>query len=508
MRHSINNVSDIDQACSLPAMSTPQNSPQYSAVDKVPDDTLLEIFHHLLAPPGIALQDSDTWVPVTLSHVCSSWRCLTLVSPLLWTNIFLPSFSDPDILRQYLTRSIDALLRVDITTPITSMPDALVRTLSNQTYRFISFHLYDVYADTVERVLPFFTSPAPVLRSLHIHPFLQAWVETVFDNQMPLLTDMEIFGGGDEDNGPMLGRKNLTRLRVCMDYVEAEKLVNLLRACPTLESLDLSFRGLDSDDDLRRPGGIPMIPLKFLKELHMDWPGVTDMTIFPYLSFPTTITVKIGYFAHELEEPVTPVLRNCASLREMVSDVKKATLELSQRLPNYKCISTIRSPHLEIEVYSYRTDLEDREFTGFSAMPFPALSHLTIRDMGCSFPEHQWHRMFQRIPTITHLEICAKDAITLAILRVIGTDTSGAETVLCPELTHLVLSGEVDERQAICEELLSCCLARAAAGAPAISCEIVLEARDEILAPVLVRLNEIGVRITVRHTNPVLIQVE
>ncbi|KAH9939872.1 hypothetical protein B0H21DRAFT_30474 [Amylocystis lapponica] len=473
-------------------MSTPQNSPQYSAVDKVPDDTLLEIFHHLLAPPGIALQDSDTWIPVTLSHVCSNWRCLTLVSPLLWTNIFLTSFSagDLDILRQYLTRSRDALLRVDIARRSKSpLTDLMAQTLSTQSHRFVSFHLYDLDAATAEDILPSFTSPAPVLRSLHIQPSSHASVDTVFDNQMPLLSDLDIY----TSDGLMLGRKNLTRLRIYTDYIEAETLVNLLRACPTLESLDLLLEGICSDDDLRRPAGIPMIPLKFLKELYVNKLGIMDMSIFPYLSFPTTTTVRIGYFARLEEEPVTPVWRDCASLREMVSDVKKATLKLSQHLPYYKCVSTLRAPHLEVEVsvYSHYTypDLEDCEFTGFSAMPaFSALSRLTIHDMDCPFPEHQWRYMFQRIPTITHLEICAKDAMTLAILRVIGTDTSGAETVLCPELTHLVLSGDAAKGKAVYEEMFSCRRTRAAAGAPLISWDIILETQDEIPTPILVPL--------------------
>ncbi|KAH9912587.1 hypothetical protein B0H21DRAFT_896325 [Amylocystis lapponica] len=344
-----------------------------------------------------------------------------------------------------------------------------------------------------KRVLSFFTSPAPQLQSLHILPSTQAWVDTVFDDQMPLLHDMQVFAGARR-NGLMLGRKNLTLLRVCVEYVEAETLLNLLRACPTLESLALSFQRIDSDNGLRRPGGIPMIPFKCLKELRMFWPGVVAMTIFPYLSFPNTTTVKIGYSPHDSAPPVT-FLRDCTSLCEITSDVRMATLELSQRLPYVICVTTLRSPQLDIEVHAHRIDLNDCEYTGFGAMPFPALSHFTIRDMGCSFPEHHWRHMFEHIPTITHLEVCAKDAITLAALRAIRIGAPDAEAILCPELTHLVLSGDVNEGQAVCEEMLSCCLARAAAGAPIISCEILLKTREGIPTPVLARLDEIGVQI-------------
>ncbi|KAH9916224.1 hypothetical protein B0H21DRAFT_312348 [Amylocystis lapponica] len=172
------------------------------------------------------------------------------------------------------------------------------------------------------------------------------------------------------------------------------------------------------------------------------------------------------------------------------------TLELSRRPPYHICVTTLRSAQLEIEVHTHRVDLNNCEYTGFGAMPFPALSHFTIRDLGCSFPEHQWRRMFQHIPTITHLEVCAKDAITFAALRAIRIGATDAQAVLCPELTHLVLSGEVDKGQVIYKEMLSCCLARAAAGAPMISCEIALAAREEIPTPVLAKLNEIGVQIT------------
>ncbi|KAH9910372.1 hypothetical protein B0H21DRAFT_523021 [Amylocystis lapponica] len=127
-------------------MSTPVLN---SELDKVPDDTLLEIFHHLLGPPGSAIQESDTWIPVTLSHVCGNWRSLTLAFPLLWTNIFLTSFPDPAILHQYLTRSRDAPLRVDITVPIKSTVDVLAQTPSNQTHRIVSFHLYGISWDIV-----------------------------------------------------------------------------------------------------------------------------------------------------------------------------------------------------------------------------------------------------------------------------------------------------------------------------------------------------------------------
>ncbi|KAH9943517.1 hypothetical protein B0H21DRAFT_658938, partial [Amylocystis lapponica] len=225
----------------IQAMPTFQNSPSYPKVDKVPDDILLEIFHHLLGPPGAAIRESDTWLPVTLSHVCSNWRCLALASPRLWTNIFLSSFSDPAILHQYLTRSRDALLRVDIAAPIKSTicMDLLAQTLSTQTHRLVSFHLYDVNVKSAMRLSSFFTSPAPQLRSLHIMPYNEtwAWSDTVFDGQMPLLSDLDV----STRYGNLLARENLTRLLIDVEYPGAEELVSLLRACPTLESLDLAF---------------------------------------------------------------------------------------------------------------------------------------------------------------------------------------------------------------------------------------------------------------------------
>ncbi|KAH9943521.1 hypothetical protein B0H21DRAFT_489999 [Amylocystis lapponica] len=458
-------------------MSTSQNSPH----SELPDDILLEIFHHLLGPP--AIRESDTWLPVKLSHVCSNWRCLTLTSPLLWTNIFLASFSDPAILRQYLTRSGDALLRIDIIAAPTmeSTLDVLAPILSNQSHRFVSFHLHNIDGDAAMEVLSFFTSPAPQLRSLHIQPCSEASLDTVFDDQMPLLGDMEIHTA---DPSNLLARRNLTRLFVHAAFVEMDQLVNLLRGCPTLESLDLACLS-QPDDALRRLREIPVIPLKCLRELNVDNSDRADMAILPYLSFPKTTIVKLGYLRHS--ELVT-VLRDCASLREIASDAKVATLEL---WPNtqFRYI-TLRSPQLEIQVYDDHTA---PEFTGFSAMPFQALSHLTIHDNGCPFPtEHQWRHSFQRIPTITHLEVWAKDVTTLAILRVIGTDISDAETVLCPELTHLALLGDVNKEQAVCEEMVSCCIARAAAGAPITSCKIVLK---ETSTPILARLDEIGVQI-------------
>ncbi|KAH9916227.1 hypothetical protein B0H21DRAFT_828021 [Amylocystis lapponica] len=466
-------------------MSTSQNASPYSDLDKVPDDILLEIFHHLLSPPDITIQENDTWIPVTLSHVCSNWRCLTLASPLLWTNIFPTSFSNPAILRQYLTRSGDALLRINIAPPIISNVDLLAQTLSSQSHRFVSFHLHDVDGDKATEVLSFFTSPAPQLRSLHIRPLSDTdSLDTVFNDQMPLLTDMEITANPKN----LLARRNLTRLFIHAAYVETDRLMNLLRACPTLESLELECLSQPDDASRRlRSRGTPVILLKCLRELYVHNSNSADMVILPYLSFPKTTVVKLGYLRHS--ELVT-VLCDCTSLRETASDVKMTTLELCPDT-HFRYVN-LRSPQLEIQVWDRHTA---PEFTGFSAMPFQALSHLTIRDNGCPFPEYQWRHSFQRIPTLTHMEVCVKDVTTLAILHVIGTNVSDAETVLCPELTHLVLSGDVDEGQAVCEEMLSCCLARAAAGAPIISCEIALKTREEIPTPVLARLDEIGVQI-------------
>ncbi|KAH9923303.1 hypothetical protein B0H21DRAFT_895182 [Amylocystis lapponica] len=467
-------------------MSTSQNASPYSDLDKVPDDILLEIFHHLLSPSDTAIQESDTWIPVQLSHVCSNWRSLTLASPLLWTSISFTTFSDPAILRQYLTRSGDTLLRIDIAAPpMESTLDVLAPILSNQSHRFVSFHLYNVDGETAMEVLSFFTSPAPQLRSLHIRPFLETSLDPVFDDQMPLLRDMEITA----DPINLLARENLTRLVIRYIFVEADQLVNLLRACPNLVSLDLACL-VQPVNVLHRLKGTPVIPLKCLRELHVESSDSSDTFILPYLSFPKATIVKLDLLTHS--ELVT-ALRDCVSLHEIASDAKTATLELSQTA--YYIYVTLRSPQLDIQVHGYHAALEGCEFTGFSAMPFQTLSHLTIRDNGCPFPEHQWRHSFQRIPTITHLEVCAKDVTTLAILRAIGTDIPDAETVLCPELTHLVLSGDVDEGQAVCEEMLSCCLARAAAGAPIMSCEIVLKTREEIPTSVLARLDEIGVQI-------------
>ncbi|KAH9916941.1 hypothetical protein B0H21DRAFT_886906, partial [Amylocystis lapponica] len=295
-------------------MSTSQNSPPLPAVMKVPDDVLLEIFYHLLGPPDTAVQDSDTWLPVTLSHVCSNWRCLTLVSPLLWTNIFLTSFSNPAILGQYLTRSRDALLRVNIAPPIISNMALLAQTLSSQSHRFVSFDSHNIVGHTATEMFTFFTSPAPQLRSLRIHSGYETSLDTMFDDQMPLLSDMEIAAYSSN----LLARtaRNLTRLLIDVEYIEADELVNLLRACPTLESLNLSCSLRQPDDVFRRPGGIPVITLKCLRELHVHQSN-SCLAILPSLSFPKTTVVKLRY-SRQLE-PVT-ALRDCASLREIASN--------------------------------------------------------------------------------------------------------------------------------------------------------------------------------------------
>ncbi|KAH9948680.1 hypothetical protein B0H21DRAFT_222152 [Amylocystis lapponica] len=480
-------------------MSNSQNSPPYhSQIAQVPDDILLEVFHHLLEQHGTTIQESNTWLPVTLSHVCSNWRCLTLASSWLWSNIFLTSFSDPAILHQYLARSRDALLRVEITTPMQRKLD-LAQILSNHSHRFVSFHLYDIGAKTAVQVLSFFRSPAPQLRSLHILPYTDMSLDPVFDGKMPLLSDMQVATLRVTSRIDLLARKNLTRLGIRFNYIEAEALVNMLRDCPNLEALQLRFGRLGPEDVLRLPGRMPTIPLKHLKELHVECPAAMYMTILPWLSFPRTTAVELVYFPHSLP---TTVIRDCASLREITSDVKTATLFFSPRTRGPLMGITVRTSFLKIEVLTHNQaerNNQQLEFTGFSAIPFPALRHLTVRDpgYGCVFPERRWRRIFQLVPTITHLEICTTDAVT--ILRAIEIDTPDVDKVLCPELTHLVaLSGGVDEghAHAICEAMISCCLARAAAGAPIISCEIVLEAREEIPPQVLARLNEIGVQIT------------
>ncbi|KAF8812351.1 hypothetical protein BYT27DRAFT_7182789 [Phlegmacium glaucopus] len=131
---------------------------------RLPPEILASIFEE-------SIRDGWTRTPLTVSHVCSSWRRATSI-PSVWSHVYVNlDARDPyQRSRLWLDKSQDAPLTIDIEigNDITHLPKTMI-ILSKEMKRWKALSLKSVHSDPVNQFLRFCGRSAPQLQAVYIH---------------------------------------------------------------------------------------------------------------------------------------------------------------------------------------------------------------------------------------------------------------------------------------------------------------------------------------------------
>ncbi|KAI0923886.1 hypothetical protein AcV5_009302 [Taiwanofungus camphoratus] len=460
-----------------------------SPIARVPDDVMHSIFH-LAAYEQFVAGAFAMPICVLVSHICRYWREIALASPQLWTFLSLTVTSNILMLDKLLERSKDALLSVRLT-GFDSLEESgenhlrMVRVLSNHVGRFAEFYATGFHRQNMARVLSCFTCPAPQLRILQVHggggPHMRYFhvprglisFPAIFLGWMPSLRRVCI----DEISMPWLPYRELTELVLCNQAAPSlSHLLETVRSSPFLRVLDLRLQGTLSQENPSVQSPISTIELAHLQRLSLESPqdARNVVHILTYLSFPTSTSVKL----HFSSLPRSPfgIGQCCPSLQNIACRVQSATLKI-QNVFNGNHNILLRStgsPGTSIEVQWIWPQNDDMDrlrvsVIVFAALRLPVLQALTIITYTTALPEEQWYQILLAVPTITSLDVDVNQESAVVIfcnaLARRHTDHTQAATLVCPNLTHLVISHMQDSQELVLETLRQCFHARTAMSA-------------------------------------------
>ena len=263
-------IRDISISSNPPPSTAPQNN-------RLPSEMLVAIFVHL-SKQGLPLPEckGSHFVQdlVSVTHVCRFWRHAAISAPELWTEVATRNLT-VDAIKGFLERSGELPLNVDLrrapegaTNICQDITDALVP----HTHRFRHLSV------CVRRGSIPFTKPAPLLERLAIRHSLGDQ-EILFDDQAPRLRELVLVSKGLWLKN-QLG--NLTSLHLTLSndrrtHSEFLPFFDMLRRCPVLEEMFLSWNGRDVR---LAPPQLPTIPLHHLRKLVLSSLRVENLKYF------------------------------------------------------------------------------------------------------------------------------------------------------------------------------------------------------------------------------------
>jgi len=258
--------------------SNSSNPPSTTAAqnNRLPSEMLVAIFAHLsrqeLSLPGCK---GSCFVRdlVSVTHVCRFWRQAAINAPELWTEIVTRDIT-VEAIKGFLERSGELPLNVDLRW----VPGGAAETDQDITDALVPHtHRFRQLSACVRGSIPF-TKPAPLLERLAIRHSLGDQ-EILFDDQAPRLRELVLVSKGLWLQN-QLG--NLTTLHLTLSndrrtHSEFLPFFDMLRRCPVLEEMFLSWSGRD----VRLvPPQLPTVPLHHLRKLVLSSLRVENLKYF------------------------------------------------------------------------------------------------------------------------------------------------------------------------------------------------------------------------------------
>ncbi|KAI0953975.1 hypothetical protein AcW1_006717 [Taiwanofungus camphoratus] len=469
---------------SFQTSSTTSLSPYSSSADGLrvgpiaclPDDLLHEVFWMVASHPFVSGDtDSGSTGCIPLSHVCRYWRDVALASPQLWSFLYLSTRSNLAMLREFLVRSKNAPLCVRLSGPqsVWDPIEDIVRmayAISVHTGRMLEFHAVGFLPDHMKAILLPFTYPAPQLRTLRLHAGAPMTHSAIFDNWMPLLRDVSVM----EIAIPWSSYKGLTELILTDQTIPSSKeILWTLRNSPLLETLCLRTHGPMSDhldDSESSPIELTRLRKLSLESTH----GLDDVLhILSRLSFSQATLVDCRFHGRHYDQ--IDIGQYCSSMRAIASDVQHAYIQFMRTWDDTRIV-VIKSTYGNIELgWQWQQDEDDDESrlenVGFAAMRFPALLSLNIHIYAFRLREDQWVDLFIHVSALFTMEIDVRsvhESTGHAFFRALSAvPVTNHEThkVVCPSLSHLIISRINDSEDFVWTDLVVCLRDRAKRGA-------------------------------------------
>ncbi|TEB35243.1 hypothetical protein FA13DRAFT_1451164 [Coprinellus micaceus] len=258
--------------------------------DALPPELLTTIFALACTHPN---QDEESTpqtpnhppTPMTLSHVCSSWRGVALETPSLWTLIQLSNLSQLPFVTYMLERSQDRPVSVVFYAHFTreqiTPKERVFRTILSNNQRLESLELMLPHY-LLQHVVSQACGVLEELKTLKIingpaHTFACYPASTLPNNTIsalggPKLERIEVVNYRLPWTSKLLRRPRLTHLKLgaipCLEGQPSPTLFDFLRESPQLVSLDLQYPFLSNTGVSRS-----RIPLPNIKVLKLDFPS-------------------------------------------------------------------------------------------------------------------------------------------------------------------------------------------------------------------------------------------
>ncbi|KZV73804.1 hypothetical protein PENSPDRAFT_573940 [Peniophora sp. CONT] len=284
-------------------------------VARLPSELLSAIF--ILA----AVDDA----PLHFMLVCRHWAALAQETPALWARIRIGPHHPLSRARVRLTRSKMVPLDLSVafdrrnepTTETAVALTAALQTLTPHISRWRSFRLSVPSRAHAQLALALCRAPAPLLETLHIRV---ADTYTAEELEGTATSPLLLFGGHTPRlvecsmHGWTLGRlRGLRRLELAGYWdgaaPSAGELLEVLRACPKLETLALrNMSDLELDDPaaLDGPSAVPSISLPRLRRITLSYAGgLRARAVLDQLSMPALEDIELCYL-----DSIGPVLQH------------------------------------------------------------------------------------------------------------------------------------------------------------------------------------------------------
>ncbi|KAH9951130.1 hypothetical protein B0H21DRAFT_719711 [Amylocystis lapponica] len=425
-------------------------------VAMLPNDVLYEIFLQAVSHPirieRQALQWQGSWLAAT--QVCRSWRKLALDAPRLWSTIHVDLKSNVNMVRLFVERSKNVTLKVyflgwrpkaryvpsaDSEGKFAPKLAAAAQVLSGETHRIIEFSTGKLWPVELSAVLSPFVSEAPQLRVLRIGPQLPAPMLVVHDvpfgGRTPLSLE-QLWLEATVTSVPAYA--GLTSL--LLHYQATPTLADLLSCleqCPTLRTLSLAMRECFVRDITgRRAHCDQPVSLSELEYLGLHLPHKDVEEVLQHLRFPTTARICL-YLCGDCPDPAS-LTEICLPLHDNVVHMTAATLDISPGTVSIKSIDG----HVRVD-WKNKGELY---MSGFNALTFPALKHLTVGLASHELSSRIWKRIFALIPGLSTLQIDDDEGLREGLLKALGStpitgqgDASPPPAVVCPNLTAFLV---------------------------------------------------------------------
>ena len=458
-----------------------------SAASRLHNDILLDIFHIIVQVTFACDNTSDNGTAGSLlilpiSHVCRSWRILTLASPCLWSFLQITATTHNDMLDAFLSRSQAVILSIRFSGwKVNEELFEMARTLSEKHMgRMGNLCIKDLWTQNTVKILAFFEDKhAPNLYALTVEAGPNGDVVPLFDGCMPVLRRLRM----KMVILRWLPLKDMVVLEIVGEaYMPAkEDLLWTLRHSPALEELHLSLGEESPQDAVTSSLHIAddVVHLPRLQNLQLGSFRSNDDVLFflSRLDFPTSASVSVSLYGPPPEHAYLGDI--CPSIRDIQARIVEGSLRFDFLYTVYNVILRSLDGTFNMEwerglLLQANSDAHMRN--ALNCVSLPALQCLKIYANNYSPPKEEWVDLFRRIPTILRLEVDFRSELFSSGWSQSGPaffDALGEHGVdgklVCPHLTQLIIVRDTSDGVAqgeAWEALRRTLLGRAQEGAP------------------------------------------